>query len=226
MLRRSLVTLIACTTSLVVAAPVPPEDNGTRLARAYGAWVSPQRDCEFTLKNSELRIRLPAVDRVLGSGREGVSDEAPRVLREVEGNFVAVVRVSVPAPEREPEGSGPYRSGGLMAVGTEGPFVVVRRCVGSVNGNRNAVWSRVSGSESVDRIQRLRMPDDAGFLRLSRAGQNVVAGWSRDGKAWKDFGPAEVPWGTKVRIGVVAENCLGTASEITFSEYRVSLLGK
>ncbi|WP_162668780.1 hypothetical protein [Gemmata massiliana] len=91
-------------------------------------------------------------------------DGAPRILREVEGNFVAVVRVSVPALDREPDGSGPYRSGGLIAVGADGSFVMARRGVGSVNGNRNVVWSRVSGTESVDRIQGLRRPDDAAFL--------------------------------------------------------------
>ncbi|VTR94191.1 unnamed protein product [Gemmata massiliana] len=164
MLRCSVVLLLACATSLAFAAAVPPEDTGPRLARVYGAWLSPQRDCEFALKNSELRIRLPAVDRTLGSSREGALDGAPRILREVEGNFVAVVRVSVPALDREPDGSGPYRSGGLIAVGADGSFVMARRGVGSVNGNRNVVWSRVSGTESVDRIQGLRRPDDAAFL--------------------------------------------------------------
>jgi hypothetical protein len=75
----------------------------------------------------------------------------------------------------------------------------------------------------MDRIQRERP-----LTRLScdsREGQNVVTGWSRDGKVWKDFGSVEVPRGTKVRIGVVAEDCWGTATEIMFSEFRGPPLG-
>jgi hypothetical protein len=57
---------------------------------------------------------------------------------------------------------------------------------------------------------------------MKREGRTVSAGWSRDGRAWKDFDPAEVGWGARIKVGVVAENCLGTPVEITFDQYSLT----
>lgn len=224
MLRRVLLLSFACAASLAPAAPIPPEDERTKLARLYGVWESPDRGSRFALAGGELRVWLPAQDTVLGPTRTGVTNNAPRALREVEGDFVATVRVVVPAVEGEPKGTAPYRSGGLVAWASATDYVVVRRCSGDVDGYRESVWCdqrHVNGSSFW--AQGLRKTDGATFLRLTRAGDTITAGCSRDGKAWKNSTVAEeVAWGATVKVGVVAENRLGTATEITFDQYTLT----
>jgi regulation of enolase protein 1 (concanavalin A-like superfamily) len=208
--------------SISAAAPIPPEDEKTKLARAYGLWDAPQRDCSYVLKGGELRIALPAANRVFGKVRTGAMDDAPRVLREVEGDFSAVVRVTVTAPKGDGLGSRAYRSGGLLAWESDRKHFILRQCAGDIDDNRLAVWCHFRGDSNEDRMQRLRKPEDAAYLRLARTGTKLVASWSRDGKLWKEFGAPEVTWGTKLKVGVVAENCTGTATEITFDEFAVT----
>jgi regulation of enolase protein 1 (concanavalin A-like superfamily) len=71
-------------------------------------------------------------------------------------------------------------------------------------------------------VQGLGTPTGKAFVRLKREGQKVTAGWSRDGKAWKDFDPQDVAWGAKVKVGVVAENNLGVPVEVTFDQYSLT----
>src|SRR5262245_45813415 len=108
MTSRALLILFVVAPLAVRAAPVPPEDDVAKLQRAYGAWSDPEKDSRWTLKDGELRVSLPRADRLLGVERQGATNNAPRVLREVEGDFTAVVRVSFPLPERVPKGYWPY----------------------------------------------------------------------------------------------------------------------
>lgn len=225
-IRALLFVLLAGAVSVAAAAPVPPEDDKTRLARAYGLWDAPQRDCTYALKGGELRIGLPAATRLFGTVGPGAMDDAPRVLREVEGDFAAVVRVTVPTPDHDRLGPRAYRSGGLLAWESERKHLVLRQGAGDVEGNRLAVWCHFRGDSTEDRIQRLRKPEDAAYLRLARTGTKLVAGWSRDGKVWKEFGAPEVKWGAKLKVGVVAENGTGSATEITFDEFALTRPGK
>jgi regulation of enolase protein 1 (concanavalin A-like superfamily) len=205
------------------AAPAPMEEEAEKLRRLYGTWTDPDKDCRFMLKEGTLRISVPAADHFLGTERPSAKNNAPRVLNEVEGDFTAVVRVTFPVPEKVPERFWPYCSGGLVAWESEKAYLFVRRSGGEANGLRESVWChQVLGTENSLRWKGLGKPGESAFLRLKRDGNKVVAGWSRDGKAWKDFEAAEVAWGAKVRVGVAAENCLGMPVEITFDEYSLT----
>jgi hypothetical protein len=155
-------------------------------------------------------------------------DNAPRALREVDGDFTAVVRVTIPIPDKDklPEDRGwPYCSGGLVARESDEGYFVVRLCGGGVNGHREATWGyHRSAKEQVIKVKNLGAPAGKAFVRLRREGNKVAAGWSRDGKEWKDFDrdPQDVTWGAKVKVGVVAESNLGVPVEITFDQYTLS----
>jgi regulation of enolase protein 1 (concanavalin A-like superfamily) len=72
-------------------------------------------------------------------------------------------------------------------------------------------------------VQGFGEPTKTAFVRLKREGDKVVTGWSLDGKKWKDFKyENKVNWGAKVKVGVVAENCLEVPVEITFDQYSLT----
>lgn len=215
---RRLSVLLVCAL-LTAAAPVPPEDDVAKLQRVYGTWSDPDKDCRYTLKGNELRVSLPAAWHLLWTNRRGSTNNAPRVLREVEGDFTAVVRVTFPVPERVPEEHWPYCSGGVVAWESDDAYYVVRRCGGEVNGAREAIWGQHRADVQRDSVTGLGKPAESAFVRLKREGKKATAGWSRDGKEWKEHEAAEVPWGAKVKVGVIAENCLGKAVEVTFDQY-------
>jgi regulation of enolase protein 1 (concanavalin A-like superfamily) len=224
MSRWSLLSLLVCTPFGVLAAPVPPEDEVAKLQRAYGTWSDPDKDSRYTLKEGELRISLPAENRHLGVIRQGATNNAPRVLREVEGNFTAVVRVACPTPKRVPKGFWPSCSGGLLAWESHQKYMVIQYCSGNVNGNTEAIWSNhISEAENLMTVQGFGEPTKTAFVRLKREGDKVTPGWSLDGKKWKDFKEAKVNWGAKVKVGLVAENCLEVPVEITFDQYSLTL---
>ena len=215
--------LLASLSPLAITAPVPRETDAARLQRIYGTWSDPNRDSTFAMKGNELHISLPAGERLLIPGREDVKDNAPRVLREVEGDFTAIVRVTFPAPERIPKASWTYSSGGLLAWESDKAHLVIRR----------ELWQRQwppgsdldpphysdcqhglgSGPWRASRV---------GLLALRREGSKVIVGWSRDGRAWKDSGALDVDWGARVKVGVVAENSLGVPIQIKFDQYSLT----
>ena len=67
-----------------------------------------------------------------------------------------------------------------------------------------------------------RASADSVVLRLTREGKRLAAAWSRAGKEWQLFAPVEVAWGPKLKVGLVAENCLGKGIEITFDRYSLT----
>ena len=146
-----------------------------------------------------------------------------RVLREVEGGFPAVVRVTFPVPKRVPDEHWPYCSGGLVAWESEKEHLVIRRCGGDVNGNPEAIWSHHTTEDGgKDSVQGGEKTAESAFVRLKREGKKVIVGWSRDGKMWKEFEAAEMAWGAKVKVGVIAENCLDAPVEIAFDQYSLT----
>ena len=57
-----------------------------------------------------------------------------------------------------------------------------------------------SATNQLTTVRGLGKPTGKAFVRLKREGKKVAAGWSRDGKEWKDFDPQDVAWGAKVKV--------------------------
>lgn len=215
--------LLVCFPFAVSAAPVPPDDDVAKLARAYGAWTDPDKDCKYALKEGELRISLPKAWHLLWPSREGSTNNAPRVLREVEGDFTAVVRVAFPLPKQIPKDFWPYCAGGLIAWESDKAHLIVRRSGGEVNRCAEAIFSTHNTANICSMtIQSLDKQSESVYLRLKREGNQATTAWSRDGKKWKESDPVDVAWGAKMKVGVVAENCLNDPVEIVFDQYSLT----
>lgn len=91
MLRAAFVLLLL--PPLLSAAPVPKADSREKIEKRFGKIVDPKGDCKFGLSGDALTLTLPANE--VRDIVKGV-DTAPRVEREVTGDFVLTVTISAP----------------------------------------------------------------------------------------------------------------------------------
>jgi hypothetical protein len=220
-----LVVLVSLAAAVgAVAAPVPKETDAARLRRIYGVPDDPDKDAKFEMNGDQLRITIPARRRPLDDGSpEPQLPGSPRAWHEVEGDFTAVVRVSVPP---HPDGTEGTLFGGLVAWADHGDHIAVGRSE-SVKGRFR--WGEgfhlvytFPGSVRTSDVREPK-PDEAAFVRLKRQGKTVMAGRSRDGKAWTDFLPDETGWGNKLKVGVYAKNLSASAVVVAFDRYSLTL---
>src|SRR5262245_23570907 len=92
MLRCCAILVLACVPIMAIAAPIPKEDDAVRIRRVYGETIDPDRDCKFEMTGEKLRLTIPGKQHFV----ERKLYNAPRVAREIEGDFTLTVRVTFP----------------------------------------------------------------------------------------------------------------------------------
>src|SRR5262245_26794399 len=172
--------------------------------------VDPDKDCTFKLGRGGLTITVPGKDHGLAFERGRMN--APRLLRDVEGDFRAEVRVSgnfTPSAASSAPGRVPFLGAGLVLMADEKTYVrleraAFRRDEVSTYANwelrQDGTWV-LAGSASVCPLKQ-----KATHLRLERRGDRLVASVSEDGKEWKEFDPLEVKLPAKLKLGMTANS--------------------
>jgi uncharacterized protein (TIGR03067 family) len=182
---------------------------GPRRAVAWGQVVDPLGDCRVTDQNGLLTIAVPGTRTHNLNPAPGYNLNAPRVLRDVEGDFEAHVTV---LPYRRPQApvttspSQPYVGAGLVVwqdgenflrlfrswMPTSNVFIHPECYVGGA-----AAGPDVTGS----------IGDQPTHLRIRRAGDRLQLAAGPDGQTWTDLATvANLPLAARVRVGVAAVN--------------------
>jgi hypothetical protein len=217
---RALLLALAAALSVAAVAPIPEEERArAEVERVFGAWTGADSGCTFRLDGDRLRVRLPDQMHAL-SVPPPYYLNPPRFLRDVNGDFTAVVRVTC-QPRDEPQGEGDrWVSGGLVVQDGRMSYLV-RRMAGCFKGSKPALITQNISAQNGCTIYAHYPKDVAGptFLRLTRAAGKAGAAWSPDGVTWTGADPVDVTWGPKVRVGIVAENSVGVPVEVTFDRY-------
>lgn len=102
--------------------------NGSKGLTFWGEVVDPDGDCEWKMNDGALAIEVPGTLHDLNI--EISKNNAPRVVQEVEGDFVAKVKVTGsfdPGPVRTGPKSVPYNGGGLLVWLDEGSYIRLER---------------------------------------------------------------------------------------------------
>ena len=238
--------------ALAAAAPVPEEDDATRIARIYGTRADPKDDATYKMLGETLVVRSPAREL---PPREGF-DEVPtpeqravrvwkptpaagsRLWREVAGDFTATVRVSfplrpAPVPSRE---SPPWlpRAAGLVAWSGDKDHVGMIRhesvTRGAVPGTLRVregfqtIWTHSQGVRLSSGVAS--SDEDAAYLMLQRVGTRLTGAHGRDGKEWTEFLADEVGWKGTVKVGVYVAHFSDAPFLVTFDEYKLTIHAK
>jgi regulation of enolase protein 1 (concanavalin A-like superfamily) len=209
----------------------PGEGRGDRRPEESTFWgevVDPDGDCTLRLQGGDLLCDVPGTlhDLNIDISR----NNAPRVVQEVEGDFVAEVKVAgsfQPGPVRTGPRSVPFNGGGLLAWSNEGNYVRLERA--SMHRNDRVVGFLVF--ESREQGTRAAVHNKGGLdpgaelrLRLERRGKVLSGSWSADGRDWEPLEPMEVDWPARLKVGVDAVNSCGEPMTVRFQDYALRRL--
>jgi hypothetical protein len=226
--RLAAVVLCACLPLGLLAAPAP-------LPRAwFSGWdkpVDPRGDCQFDREADKLTVTVPGgwPRPPAGPGRWL---NFPRLLRDVEGDFVVSVRVG---GAFRPTGRDGCHAAGLLLTDGETAFVLGRGAAAEgfpKGGDPGAVLPRPLGTFLLgggDELYASGLPlGQPEYLRLERRGNELRAAFSADGKTWGRFRrpPPEVKLPRKMKVGVVVEATAPGQFKPWFDRFQLSRPGK
>jgi regulation of enolase protein 1 (concanavalin A-like superfamily) len=189
---------------IALAAPAPVERPWLT---GWDRPVDPDKDCKFIRDKGTLTIEVPGKDHDLAIERNLMN--SPRLLRDVEGDFVAQVRVSgtfQPSQNSTSSERLPFVGAGLLLMADEKTYIRLERAA-LVKGGETKTYANwelredgkwvLAGAESVRPLE-----NKATYLRLERKGDKLLASVSHDGKEWKELNPLEVKLPAKLKLGV------------------------
>jgi regulation of enolase protein 1 (concanavalin A-like superfamily) len=207
--------ILGLTLPLVPALAQVPQsaapDTGSSESNGWGLVIDPDKDCKFTPGPRSLVIDMPAAWHDLGGAHIFPTGKfnAPRVLREVDGNFVLTVKVTGDAKPHLPSTSVwslPYLGGGILLWNDSDNFIRLERATVLRDGQINtyiAFEKREYGSGA--QVDHETIKEGDCYLRLERKGSRILGAFSRDGVAWKQLKPIDtvLPSQLKAHAGAV-----------------------
>lgn len=198
----------------------------------FGAVVDPDGDCAFAEKDGVLSIQVPGT---LHNLNPGSATNAPRVLLEVEGDFVASVKVTgdfKPGDKSVRPGGFPFNGAGLVLWSDAKNFFRLERNIWLIpDQNKFVCYSPLVEYYKGGQYQKTN-PRVVGaeffqgrstFLRMERTGGQITASYSHDGEAWTVAKEVQVDLPQKLQIGLAVINSSNGAMTVEFSEYLVAV---
>jgi hypothetical protein len=217
--------LATCT---VLAAPAPePFKSG------WDKPIDPGRDCRFVIKGGTLTIVLPGTDHDLAPKRERFN--APRLLRDVEGDFMIQVRVSAsyrPSAKSSVDEEEPSVAAGLVLLPADGNCIrfeygayrrggAQRACpafrmrgegIWNMEQDWTPAWKKDGRAAEIEHI----------YLGLERQGHTIYPFLSPDGKKWDRNFNVELPaLPAKLKVGLAAYSTSTEPFQSTFDQFKL-----
>jgi hypothetical protein len=176
----------------VFAAPAP-EPFKTNWDRP----VDPDRDCKFVFRGGTLTIELPRGDHELAPKRNRFN--APRLLRDVEGDFVMQVRVCAsfqPSDNPSVDGEDPRVAAGLVLIPADKncirlEYAAYRRkgehsCGPAFQMKGEQIWNMYQDGLGMSWKPPIgKRNEESIYLRLERRGRTIYHLFSPDGEKWE-----------------------------------------
>jgi squalene-hopene/tetraprenyl-beta-curcumene cyclase len=212
-------------TRIVRVALAASQDAQPR-ARSLVGWgeiIDPDGDCKLSARKDQLTITVPGKLHDLTSIQPAKLN-APRVLRDVEGDFVAEVRVEgklVPGGECTRPGGFPYNGAGLLLWKDSGDYIRLERAAILREGKIQPYVNFEHWKDGQPEGGGADILDEAVSVRLSRKGSEVIASVSVDGKDWHEQSRVTVEYPAKLKLGVAAVNSASEPFTAELEGFRV-----
>jgi regulation of enolase protein 1 (concanavalin A-like superfamily) len=204
------------------AGPASPH-----ILKGWGEAIDPDGDCSIDLENGRLTIKVPQVPgKGHGLEAEYKTLNAPRVLRDIEGDFIADLKVEGtfrPLGGSAKPNSFPFVGAGLLLWSDAGNYIRLERAaiVRQDQLLSYALFEERTNSRPVPPGGGLAVPDGPTVLRLERKGSQITASVSADGTQWRAFPPRTVQFPAKLKLGVAAISSSGEPFTVTLANFRV-----
>ena len=201
------------TTASSIAEQGQAADGHDRTAAVKENWgdaVDPDSDCKFELEPREHRVRIivPGNTHILSAEIGRVN--APRILRDIKGDFDVSVRV---AGTTHPGGKAtttvypPYHGAGLLIWQDQENYVRLEIASDIQHGKARPYVNfehRKAGALATS--SGIANSDGSNHLRLKRRGAEIFASFGPDGVRWTSFSPLNARLNDRLNVGVVAIN--------------------
>jgi hypothetical protein len=230
--------LTAC---LALAAPAPKPKEAELYKPGWDKPLDPDKDCKFRQTKNELTLTVPAKDHDYDPRRKQLN--APRLLRDVEGDFVVEARVGgelKATADSSVKGAVSHAAGGLFVMLGNKSGVTVHLMFGSRRDGGEPVAFVAFQAPSANGKggafglwkgdhKRWFLPAGAkhAYLRIERRG-DTIGGWvSADGKEWLKY-MHPITYGdkpaAKLKVGLIATSTSKDEVKVTFDQFKLTTL--
>jgi regulation of enolase protein 1 (concanavalin A-like superfamily) len=175
--------------------------------------AQPVKDCNLQRDQSSLTIEVPAGVRALSTQLD--VHNAPMTLADVEGDFIAQVRVAgnmVPGTERprfKVVLPGTFQGAGLLLWQDARNYIRVERTVSATPGkaalSTKALVEFIKGGRTAHVVYPM-IPDGPLYIRIQRIGGAVTCLFGPDGRRWFSHEKLAVAYNPRVKVGLSAAN--------------------
>jgi regulation of enolase protein 1 (concanavalin A-like superfamily) len=206
--------------------PVPPRANPGPM-KAFAAlpgwdeWHNPTG--KYRIEGNAARLTITALPGDHDDNLIHGNFQAPRVLRNVQGDFSVTVKV---APF-DVDDDAFYVGGGLLVWHDQNNFVrylIARHAPSMGPGPHEHTRAEMDGNPMLERMTPLR--GDQRYLNLERRGDTIRLRWGADGKTWGDFVTLpRIPLPERVKVGLVMVTSVQDAAPaVRFEDFRIEPL--
>lgn len=196
----------------------------------WGTACDVDGDCTFTPADKVLKVEVPGQFHSLEI--EAGNLNAPRVLTEVDGDFVLAVKVTgdfkAGGKSTNPNPRGvPYNAAGILVWSDADNFIRLERAAFARNGKLTttvAFEEREGGYRGAVHNEVAKGGDC--WLRMERKGSRISGLISYDGKTGTKLKPIDTVWPAKLKVGVHAINTASEAFAPSFEEFKLTTKAK
>ena len=208
------------------------EDKKPQTIEGWGTVTDPIGDCTVKQEKQKLSITVPGGTHDLNQAIGGM--KAPRILKEVEGDFTVQVKVTgefKPGEKAAAENTRPFNSAGLLLWQDEKNYIRLERNnwwaseVSSyvrfpplIEHYRDGDFQNTNPEPTADEFFKGKST----WLRLERKGDKVTASYSHDGKEWTEAKQMTAEFPKKLRVGLAVVNTSVKDCAVDFEEFKIA----
>jgi RNA polymerase sigma factor (sigma-70 family) len=199
--------------------------EGPLALRGWGVAIDPAGDTRFSVEKGALTLTVAPGEHALAAEKGRMN--APRILQEVQGDFIVQVRVAsrpLLGVKSVVEAHLPIHTAGLLLWQDSRNYVRLKRASILPKGGEGRSFAglelrRDGKLEREGNVQPLE--GGATWLRLERRGVKVLGAISADAVRWTAFEPVALRLPQRCYIGVAAGQNTTVPFEASFSEFEL-----
>ncbi len=207
------------------------DDKKPQEIKGWGTVTDPDGDCTVTEGKGKLTIKVPGSLHDLYPLQKDKKKRlnAPRVLQQVKGDFVATVKVTAdwkPGDALPGSSTVPYNGAGLLVWAEEDDFVRLERnvFVRKVSISYTTPF-QFQGGNQVNNAQTTQdefFKGKSTWVKVERRGEKLTTSISHDGKEWTETATLRAKYPETVRVGVEAVNSSDKEFVVEFAEFKIT----
>jgi regulation of enolase protein 1 (concanavalin A-like superfamily) len=200
-----------------------PEPTGELLG-TWGTLIDPDHDCMVKVKGETLEVGIPNTHHDLNADNDKLN--APRILREVNGDFTIAVKVGgdfKPSAVSTNPKAVPYIGGGIVVWQDSNNYIFLGRAGINRRGRVNefaAFEEREWGTRGA--LNNRGIEPGGVFLRIERRGNRILGSTSKNGESWTRLDPMETSYPSTIKVGLYAINGCNEPATIEFQDFKFS----